>query len=256
MSESVEKPGPPPIIKISAVDHATQEPPILVALRSILEDRPADSLKALQSLNGTSQDVLLCLLPMAARLGGRGLESMTPADLLSYLQQLQNLEAHLRQRAPLQLTQLCFCKIVEGFGSYQPVLDQPPTYQETREGRQPELVEVYAEIDNFTVEQREGGYVAHLASSLEIQDMKGQVVWTEPCEDKPEVSRSKWRDHFLRFRFRVPKELKPGHYMLCVQVRDVLAKPSRTPARRSLLFRVIAQGSVVGPQTGPATVSQ
>jgi hypothetical protein len=234
--------------------------PVVVALQCILDKRPEDAIKALNRIDKSNQELLLGLLALVARLNGSGLDQAKPHELAALIQQVESLELPLRSRAPLKINELCFCREATRFGCYEPIRDQPPTFQAAGEGRDGEFVQVYLEVSNFTVEQRvEQGktdYVAKLVSSLEVRDLGGHRVWGVQCGDKPDVSRSPWRDHCICIQFRIPPELKPGHYTLWVQVQDVLTKPLRPPAPRSLDFRVIAQGSVAGPKSGPGLASK
>jgi hypothetical protein len=246
-----------PVQPAAAKEAVPPDDPVVVALRYLLERRPIDARKALDRLDPSNQELLLNLLPLVARCSGSSLDKARPQELATLLQQVESLELPLRARAPLRMGQPCFCRAIHGFGCYEPLREQPPAFAAAGDGQPGELVQVYVELSNFTVEPRDGEYVAHLVSSVEVRDIvSGKLVWCHGYDDKPERSRSPWRDHFIRLRFSIPPELKPGTYTLWVQVQDVLARPSRPPARRSLMFRVIAQGSVAGPQTGSGLASK
>jgi hypothetical protein len=232
------------------------EDPVVVALQCILDQRPEDAVTALNRLDKTNQELLLSLLALVARLNGPSVDRAKPQELAALIQQVESLELPLRSRAPLKMNELCFCRGVERFGCYEPVRDLPPTFLAAGDGRDGELVQVYLEVSNFTVEQRKTDYEARLKSSLEVRDLGGHLVWSHHCDDKPDRSRSPWRDHCICIQFRIPPELKPGRYTLWVQVQDVLTKPPRRPAERSLDFRVIAPGSVSGPKSMPGLASR
>jgi hypothetical protein len=208
------------------------DPPLLAALRCFLDRRPENALACLQDLHRANQEVLLHLLPLAVRLGERGLDEVEAEEVAVEIEQLENVIALLRPRAALQLDQMCFCRRIDRYGVYEPL----PAGYRFRPG---ELVQLYAEVRNFASTPQEGAHVTRLASRLEIHDYEGHIVW---CRDfpedrqRPDVSRTPRHDYFNQYRFCVP-EIPAGAYTLWLYVTDKGCQPQRV-ARRSLDFRV------------------
>src|SRR5262249_49645242 len=157
----------------------------------------------------------------------------------------QGLALPLHARAPLHIDKMCFCRKIKRYGDYEPLPEDQAVFQGGSEGRGGELVQVYAEIRNFTSALHEPIFVTRLASSMEICPYGSKTpVWTYNFpNEEPDTSRSPRQDYFINYRFTVPANLAPGHYTLWVQVQDVLGQPPRPPARKSLDFSVIANGT-------------
>jgi hypothetical protein len=188
---------------------------------------------------------------------------MSPADVEQMLEQLQGLAVQLRQRAPLQLGKVCFCRAIESFGQYQP-LESDYSFQAGCDGRPGERVQVYAEVRNFASRLRNGQHETMLSSSLDVYD---RTISHDRTSGSPAASRGKCRpvvtmnlgtctdrsqtprqDYFLNFRFHVPTRLPPGRYTLQVTVRDVTPVDSAPTATgrivtRSLDFNVCPPGT-------------
>ena len=108
------------------------------------------------------------------------------------------LAAPLRSRAPVRIDKLCFCDFIERFGCYIPVRGDPPVFQAASGNREGQLVQVYAEISNFTTSKDGEESVACLASSFEVRNYAGEVVWSHQFPTKPDRSRSPRRDTAIR----------------------------------------------------------
>ena len=173
-----------------------------------------------QEFDKANQEVLLCLLPLAVRLSQGPLDSTPPGELTMMVDQADGVAAPLRRRAPLVIEQMCFCRRIDKFGQYEPL----PDHHQFRPG---ELVQVYAELRNFSSEAGKAGFETRLASSVRLTcpTIAGgpEVVWRQDFHDRDRVdrSRSPRRDYFSNYRFCIPENVPPGNYKLWLKVIDV-----------------------------------
>lgn len=193
--------------------------PVVGALRCLLEKRPDDAVSRLQGLDKANQEVLLCLLPLAARLGQGALDRASAGELAVMVDQAESVAAPLRRRAPLAIEKMSFCRRIDKFGQYEPL----PDNHDFRPG---ELVQVYAELRNFTCQTGKCGYETRLGSSVRLTHHVGdreEIVWRQDFHDRDRVdcSRSPRRDYFNNYRFCIPDNLPAGRYKLWLKVVDV-----------------------------------
>jgi hypothetical protein len=230
------RPGP---TAANPVEKPAPEVPLVAALRCFLEKRPAEAVALLRQYDKPNQEVLLCLLPLAARLAGDSLDRAKPRDLTAFVEQLQNLEVPLRPRAELVIDKLVFCERIAGFGQYKP-LPEGHAFRAPVGGRQGELVQVYAEVSNLASTLRDGAYETRVASSVHIYPADGVKPelreWGYDFTDRNRPIRSLTlrRDFFNNYSFYVP-HLPPGNYKLTIRVIDMLTARS---ADKTLDFRV------------------
>jgi hypothetical protein len=214
---------------------APAEPPLLTALRCYLDKRPAEAVHLLEGYDKTSQDLLLCLLPLTARLTEGGLRDAKPQEVAVLLDQLDGLAVPLRTRAPLTIDKLYYCRLIKSFGDYDPLPEDHVFHPDDE-------VHVYVELRNFGSVKREAGpgqstYVTPLYSSAVIYDQDDKKVWRQDIvflRDKPDESRSLRHDYFDHCRFWVPK-IPPGTYKLKILVRD---ETTQRTTQESLKFCV------------------
>jgi hypothetical protein len=205
-----------------------QEAPVVAALRCCLAKQPAEAVAFVEGFDKPNQELLLALLPLAARLSEGNLARAKPEEISAILGQLNSVMAPLRPLAALAITKMCFCRWIEKFGSFELF---PPQHS----FRPTTLVQVYVELQNFTIEGNGPIYRTRLASSVRIRDIHNQVVWRQDFpEGQPDLSHTPRHDYFLNCSFRVP-DLPPGPYTLSIQVIDV---PTRRTAERVLDFCV------------------
>jgi hypothetical protein len=226
----VEPPAKHEVAK-AVVKHG--DPPVLLAFRYFLDKRPDLAIEQLAHYDKVSQDVLLCLLPLAVQLteGGPG----SPRQAALALAQMDSMRVLLRALAPLVIEKLCFCKSIRGFGDYEP-LPEDYVFQPG------EHVRIYAELRNFISEQCESEpgrpvFITRLASWAEIRtnDENHEQVWKQEFRrDNPDRSQTQRNDYFDHYHFWLP-ELRPGLYTLELNVTDLATKRA---VRRSLDFRV------------------
>jgi hypothetical protein len=230
---AAEKPAPAePAPAVAA--KPGDEPPLLAALRCCLDKRPADAVGRLAGYEKTNQELLLCVLSLAARLTEGRLQ---PQDIAVLLEELNSMMVALRSQATLTIEKLCFCRRILTFGIYDPW----PADHCFRPGQ---YVYIYAEVRNFATRKVDYGpaqtrHVVELASSAEIEDYAGHKVWPEEIvfhRQKPDESRTPRLDYFDNYHFVVP-DLPPGAYKLWIQIEDLGTRPPRR-ARRSLDFYV------------------
>src|SRR5262249_22125880 len=79
------------------------EEPLITALRSFLQKRPTEAVETLKRYDAASQEMLLCLLPLAVRLTEGNVEQARPQEADALVEQLHSLALPLRARAPLHI---------------------------------------------------------------------------------------------------------------------------------------------------------
>jgi hypothetical protein len=217
------------------------EPALVVALRAFLDKRPADAIARLRRYDPINQEVLLCLLPLAALLTEGSLRDADAQSITAVVDQLDGLEMSLRARASLTVHKMCFCRGIESFGVYDPL---PDDYQFFAG----DTVQIYVELRNVSTSRRERtpgqvAYVTRLASSAVIRDTEGRQVWPRNGSRmvferlRPEEeSRALRHDYFEKYQLDIPS-LPPGRYSLWIRVEDLGTRPARV-VQRELGFRV------------------
>jgi hypothetical protein len=244
-SAELEPLKPPAVISLGPP--APPEAPLVAALRALLEKRPAEAMDYLKGYDKVNQEMLLCLLPLAARLAEGGVQQAPAGEVTAILAQLRGLERPLAERAALGIDKICLCRKIEGYGVYEKTPDDWAFAAGVNE-QAGELVQVYVELRDFACRQQGQGYETCLASTLEIHDYRGNLVWRRDFPPQPDRSHSPRHDYFINYRFCVPPHVPPGSYVLWVQVKDLTGQPgkdapaSRT-ARASVDFRVRANGT-------------
>jgi hypothetical protein len=223
-----DSPRPPP------------DPPLVSALRFLLDHQPKAAAEALRQLDPTMQDLVLSLVGLAQKAAEGGLDRTAPHEASVLLEQLGQIADLLRGRAPLVLDNLCFCRKIEGFGVYDP-LPGDHTFQSGGDGQPGERVQVYVEVRNFLTHSANALHETNLGSRLEVRDFeRGNVVYRMDFPAVVDRSRTPRRDYFINFQFHVPANLPAGSYTLWVQVQDNLSPPGgpHRVSRRSLDFHV------------------
>jgi hypothetical protein len=246
-------PPPPPeqpaVIVGTAPAPAKPTPPdapLVAALRCALERNSNEAALWLQRYEPAQREQLLALLRLLAGLSDNNLDRLTPQELAHALDQLAGIVHVLRQRAPLTLDKVCFCRKISGFGRYD-ALPASHAFQAGIAAQPGERVQVYAEVRNFRSRFHNGQFETVLGSVLEFHNERGAcVVRFNPgtCTDRSQTPR---HDYFLNIQVHVPAKLPPGLYTLWVIVKDVTpstdgAHVKPRLARRSLDFRVVAPG--------------
>ncbi len=249
-------PPPPPEVKPALAAFPAGPPPpaprppdapLVAALRCVLEKHPAEALPPLQCYDKADQEMLLVLLPLAARVGEGGLERISPEEMAAIVDQLHALALALRPRAALTLDKMCFCRQINNFGQYEPLPPDHP-FQAGGGDRLGERVQVYVEVKNFTSRPCGPVYETALSSELAIFNAQKERVWLWRGPREVERSQSPRQDYFINFQFNVPR-LPQGLYTLRVTVRDEAAAPGGTAPRTasgSLDFQVAVGATVRG----------
>jgi hypothetical protein len=215
---------------------APEDPVLVASLRCFLDKHPEDAKEYLKDFDPVNQNLLLCLLPLAARLAEGKLNQLAPDDVDALVQELDGLAVPLRARAPLIITRACFCESIKTFGVYSP-------FPDSHRFRHGDRVQIYVELRNFTSKEQKlsSGEVRQkvdLVSSAEIRDFSNKVVSRIDFQrDGPDESRTLRHDYFDTYGFWVPDNIPPGSYTLWITVEDRGTVPPRT-VKQSLDFRV------------------
>jgi hypothetical protein len=242
----------PPVPLPEFVIQTKPEEPLVAALRCFLDKRPAEAVDHLTACDKGNQEALLCLLPLAVRLSEGHLDQVGPQETGALLDELHSLELPLLRHAPLRIEKMCFCRSVNAFGLYEPLADGQAVFEAGSNGQSGGVIQVYAEVRNFTSASQGPYHVTRLVSWGEIRDYAhNKAVARIEFENRVDESRSSRHDYFIKYIFRVPKDLPPGPYTLWICIQDALAQPARPPEKRSLDFRVIASGAARGSRGEP-----
>jgi len=236
-------PGSGPPATVPAQPDARKAPPpdepIVLALRSLLNDHPQEALELLKCYDACNQEALICLTATVARLTKKKLDQLSPAEVATLQDQLQkSLLGALRPRSQLLIDKMCFCEWIKGYRVYKPVAED---YEfQPRVGDRPgDMVQLYVELRNMTSEPRNGAYVTGLHSTMRIFDAAAKEVFFRdiPDGEGPFRTWSPLPDYYKSYRFYAPP-LPPGRYQLRLEVRDVTRPEAVRVASKSLEFRV------------------
>jgi hypothetical protein len=133
------------------------------------------------------------------------------------LHSLRDATGDLAGASKLELRNLAFCERVEHFGWY--------TEFPRKEFQPKQQVILYAEVENFTAEQKgPSSYETELQGSYVILDASGQEVASRQLQLDKEVCRNYRRDYFLAYRLYLPDGISPGRYRLELTVEDMKAR--------------------------------
>lgn len=210
------------------------DPPLVLAVRAYLNDRPDDAARHLQGFAAPNREVLAWLLPAVALAARAPLEDPTQATLLA--QQVNSAAGAIQKIGPLRVTKAAFVYQVKQFGVFDPL---PPGYSHLPGG----TAVVYAEVENAPSNMSEHpgggtGYLTKLICDLQILDEHGQDAMPfDPQAGRAipiaDYTRSRLRDFFISINFGVPS--RPGEYTLIFDIKDPATGRSD---RQRLPFRV------------------
>ncbi len=174
----------------------------------------------------------------------RKLEDLSPEEVRTLQEQLDNLLLVLRSRADLVIDRMCFCESINGYGDFK-ALPEDHIFRAGNSQMPGEPVQVYVQLRNLGCKKRQdkhkGCYFeTRLSSSVEILDKKRNRVWYYDFQDRnhPLVCCSARNNYFNNYTFAVPRSLPPGDYTLAIQVRDLSTAEDGRVARKELPFRV------------------
>jgi hypothetical protein len=219
-----EPPAPPP-----------EDPTIIKMIRCLLDKRPeapGEAVALVQKYPAANQDLLLQLLPLVTRLTEGSIDQASPQEMTHIVEMLDGITTQLRGQAPLGIDRICYCKRITRFGEYE-------AYGEQKAFRPGELVQLYVELRNVVSEPTGPGFEIRLASTVEIRDDQGRVVWRLDCPDRnhPDRSPTQRHDCFASHMFYLPENFAPGQYTLHVSITDLHTR-RRSPAQASLAMEV------------------
>jgi len=133
------------------------------------------------------------------------------------LHSLRDATGDLAGASKLELRNLAFCERVEHFGWY--------TEFPRKEFQPKQQVILYAEVENFTAEQKgPSSFETELQGSYVILDSSGEEVASRQLQLDKEVCRNYRRDYFLAYRLYLPDGISPGKYRLELTVEDLKAR--------------------------------
>ncbi|MCL2119561.1 MAG: hypothetical protein FWH27_14185, partial [Planctomycetaceae bacterium] len=131
---------------------------------------------------------------------------------------------------PVRIRNLVFINQCDGFGVYE---------KAPNEFQRGEPVFIYAEIDNLTGLENEGGYLIQVNSSYEIVDVFGNRVASGEFSKTGKHTQSRIRDVFLLWRVDLPENIMPGKYFIRLLVVDT-NHPNHLFDQQSLEMNVLS----------------
>ena len=222
----VEPPAVPPTAEKPV--SVTADSPILRAVRAFQDNKPDEAVECLKAYDPATQQILLSLLPALSRLGDGKLQQMKPEEMDILLEQLTKVPNMLRPRASLQSNNVRLCREVHNFAHVEPFPDRHIF-------RPDDIVYLYMELANFScVPDPAGGYTVTLASSLELKDGSGTVVWRVQPKDVPDKVSSPPQDYYRNFRLSIPN-VSAGTYTLAIKTTD---RPTGRSVEKSVDLRI------------------
>jgi hypothetical protein len=235
-------------ISIRSAAKEPEESPLVSALRFVLSKKASEAFDSLQAYDKPTQEILLALLPLAARLSEGGLDKASPQEIAVIVEQQDRLANLLRGRTALSLERACFARRIDGFGQYDP-LPGTPVFTAGSDGHHGDRTLFYAEVKNFLNKFDGKLHKIHLTAREEVYGSDGQLRGGRNLRDEPTYSLSPRQDVFVSFRFSPPPNLRPGSYYLVVAVRDESTAAPGEPARVArckVQFRIADAGPISG----------
>jgi hypothetical protein len=234
--------GEPAALPLLAALPTTPESPLLLAVRAYVDNRPDKAIEHLKSLDKSSQDFVLAVLPLLVRGAAMKANGSDPGELAVLAEQMHASAARLESRAALRIDKVVFCQWLAGFGRYDPWPENTPY-------RPNNVAELYVEVRHLTSEPTTTAkgeqFTTRAVLSVEIRDAKGRIIDQPDHDDHRlrvpvrreecvEVTRTPPRDYWRRIRVFVPPAA--GVYTATVEVRDVVS--GRTAKSRPTQFTV------------------
>jgi hypothetical protein len=124
--------------------------------------------------------------------------------------------AKLGETGPLLVRNAIFCSEVLGFGSVK-------RFEKSEFTAEQEVL-LYAEIENFVSESSPQGFHTSLRGNYQIVDSLGRPVVQRSFAATDDHCKSQRRDFFVVYRFRMPRQIEQGKYMLRLVVQDALSQ--------------------------------
>lgn len=204
---------------------------VQMRLLHLLADEPEQALQAIPHLPAEQQEFWTQFLWALTNELDAPDQQADDERLRRTAELLTSAERHLRQAAPLAVSQACFCHRINSFGNY----DRFPQ-DEFRPG-QPVLV--YAEVQNFNSDAGgDGLYRTRMRSVVDVLPAgpTGEPVPTAVPLDRREfpatedASRSLRNDYFHSYRIDLSPQLAAGSYWLRLTLTDDLSGKSAVTA--------------------------
>jgi hypothetical protein len=182
----------------------------------------------LASDDGTLWQAILEALAVASE----PVTGATPASGPEPSQDTGDSAAEATSRSELAIVALCFCRRVDGFGSYDPA---------ERDSLEPgRSVGLYWEVEGLKTERDGDWFKTRLSCSLAIvPEGVEEPAWRRTLDPAEDACRRPRRDFFVNTRLTIPDSLKPGRYELRLTLEDRVAKQS---VSQTLPFAVVGDG--------------
>jgi hypothetical protein len=240
-----DPPSPPPVaVSVPSVDPPPPPPesPLVVAVRGAVENRPDETLKALEAFDPAAQKLLLELIPAVVQTSQFDPVKTSRTEVGVLVGQLDGLATALAPYAPLQIDKAELCRHVDGYGLFDPYATGQPLLPGS-------IAYLYLELRNVSCQEVAGPDGTRFRSQLRIKyrilsaadepvdiEYKGALLpFIEVTS--PRVFRSPVRGYYEAPRLPLPR--KPGAYRLEITVTDTTS--GRAGDRRTSLskpFRV------------------
>jgi len=116
-------------------------------------------------------------------------------------------------KADLSLPEVALCSVIRGYGDFEPL------ETDRLEPGQPLLL--YAAVENFDSRLDRGQFRTQTYSVVELCHPNGLPIVREPMGLAQDLSKSRRSEYFLAHRWKLPRHLDPGRYVIRLQVFDV-----------------------------------
>src|SRR5206468_3661926 len=128
--------------------------PLVSALHCLLDNKPQEAIRHLESFDGKKQELVMRLLATLATLNEKSVDQLSPEEKDVLEKQIQGLEVALRDPGELMIAKMCLCERIDGYCQYKAVPDGHAFQAETRgdkgeRGKWGERVLLYVEVRNI-----------------------------------------------------------------------------------------------------------
>lgn len=229
--------GPPPL---PPIEKKCELAPLTRAFQYMLDGRHQEAIQELRAYDQETQEFFLRILPALTILAKTPIRDMSASDINTMQTLLNGVRETLRPRCELIVNRMICCKVIRGFGDFDPLPDNHAFLNATKD-RPGELVQLYVDLRNFAcVKDKDGSYVTKLACAVELRDANDKRVGPLVKFDEKETTYRRsacLNDYHGNFSFYVPP-IPAGTYKLVLQIIDETIPNERRIARKSLDFRV------------------
>ena len=189
-------------------------------LLSLIGERPETALEPIPGIDNDEKEFLQNLVWAQVNYFDTSSMPESRKRATATIEQLDAAIRSLQPRADLRLRHLALCRQIQKFGDYDPF---------ERNAFSPgQDVLLYVEIENFASRPTGDGRLETLLKSvITIREATpgdqgdGKIVHQIPIGATPDICRTTRRDYFHNYKFKFPRTLPLGRYMLRLTLTDL-----------------------------------